>query len=61
MVTYSGERTVGGQPMALAELGGAAVQQSDNGSANALMRVLGGPSMITAFARMNRMCRIGAS
>ncbi len=52
LVTYSPvtEPRVG-QPMTLAELCQAAVQQSDNSAANALLRVLGGPPAITEFAR----------
>ncbi|OBI80886.1 class A beta-lactamase [Mycobacterium sp. E740] len=40
-----------GQSMTLAELCEAALQQSDNAAANWLLRVLGGPSAITDFAR----------
>jgi len=52
LVTYSPvtEPRVG-QPMTLAELCRAAVQQSDNSAANALLRVLGGPPAVTEFAR----------
>lgn len=44
-------RTRVGATMTLAELCQAAVQVSDNGAANWLLRVLGGPSAITDFAR----------
>ena len=44
-------RTRVGATMTLAELCQAAVQVSDNGAANWLLRVLGGPSSITDFAR----------
>ncbi len=37
--------------MTIAELCAAAIQYSDNTSANLLMKVLGGPSAVTAFAR----------
>ena len=40
-----------GTAMTLAELCQAALQQSDNAAANGLLRVLGGPSAITEFAR----------
>ncbi|MCH9729371.1 MAG: class A beta-lactamase [Actinomycetia bacterium] len=40
-----------GAAMTLAELCQAALQQSDNAAANWLLRVLGGPSAITEFAR----------
>ncbi|KWX56672.1 class A beta-lactamase [Mycobacterium sp. NAZ190054] len=40
-----------GTSMTLAELCQAALQQSDNAAANGLLRVLGGPQAITAFAR----------
>lgn len=40
-----------GATMTLAELCQAALQQSDNAAANWLLRVLGGPSSITDFAR----------
>ncbi|MFA7513756.1 MAG: class A beta-lactamase [Mycolicibacterium vanbaalenii] len=40
-----------GTSMSLAELCQAALQQSDNAAANGLLRVLGGPQAITAFAR----------
>ncbi|MGQ9350256.1 class A beta-lactamase [Mycolicibacterium gilvum] len=40
-----------GTAMTLAELCQAALQQSDNAAANGLLRVLGGPSVITEFAR----------
>lgn len=40
-----------GMTMTLAELCQAALQQSDNAAANWLLRVLGGPSSITEFAR----------
>lgn len=40
-----------GAGMTLAELCRAALQQSDNAAANQLLRVLGGPSAITEFAR----------
>ena len=40
-----------GAPMTLAELCQAALQQSDNAAANWLLRILGGPPAITAFAR----------
>lgn len=40
-----------GTTMTLAGLCQAALQQSDNAAANGLLRVLGGPSAITAFAR----------
>jgi beta-lactamase class A len=40
-----------GQTMTLAELCRAALQVSDNAAANRLLRVLGGPSAITEFAR----------
>ncbi|MGD9620446.1 MAG: class A beta-lactamase [Mycolicibacterium sp.] len=44
------ERQVGSS-MTLADLCRAALQQSDNAAANALLRVLGGPWAITEFAR----------
>ena len=37
--------------MTVAELCGAAIQYSDNTSANLLMKILGGPSSVTSFAR----------
>lgn len=37
--------------MTVAELCAATVQYSDNGAANILMKLLGGPSAVTAFAR----------
>jgi beta-lactamase class A len=37
--------------MTVAELCAAAIQYSDNTSANLLMKILGGPSAVTAFAR----------
>lgn len=37
--------------MTVAELCAAAIQYSDNTSANLLMKILGGPSVVTAFAR----------
>ncbi|MFZ6861012.1 class A beta-lactamase [Undibacterium sp. Ji67W] len=37
--------------MTVAELCAAAIQFSDNSSANLLMKILGGPSAVTAFAR----------
>ncbi|TGD87062.1 class A beta-lactamase [Mycolicibacterium sp. CH28] len=40
-----------GKPMALADLCAAALQVSDNTAANLLLRVIGGPPAITAFAR----------
>lgn len=40
-----------GATMTLSELCRAALQQSDNAAANQLLRVLGGPSAITEFAR----------
>ena len=40
-----------GTPMALSELCAAALQVSDNTAANVLLRVIGGPQAITAFAR----------
>ncbi|MGB0969956.1 MAG: class A beta-lactamase [Mycobacterium sp.] len=40
-----------GAAMTLAELCRAALQQSDNAAANWLLRVLGGPSAVTEFAR----------
>ncbi len=40
-----------GMTMTLAEMCQAALQQSDNAAANLLLRVLGGPPAITAFAR----------
>lgn len=40
-----------GMTMTLAEMCQAVLQQSDNGAANLLLRVLGGPPAITAFAR----------
>ncbi|KAA0112181.1 class A beta-lactamase [Mycolicibacterium sp. P1-5] len=40
-----------GKPMALSDLCAAALQVSDNTAANMLLRVIGGPPAITAFAR----------
>ncbi|BBY66252.1 class A beta-lactamase [Mycolicibacterium helvum] len=40
-----------GKPMALSDLCAAALQVSDNTAANLLLRVIGGPPAITAFAR----------
>lgn len=40
-----------GKPMALSDLCAAALQVSDNTAANVLLRVIGGPPAITAFAR----------
>jgi beta-lactamase class A len=40
-----------GSSMSLAELCQAALQQSDNTAANALLAVIGGPSAVTQFAR----------
>lgn len=40
-----------GDGMTVAELCAAAIQYSDNTSANLLMKILGGPSAVTAFAR----------
>lgn len=40
-----------GQGMAVADLCAAALQHSDNTAANLLMKLLGGPSAVTAFAR----------
>ncbi|ORB57241.1 class A beta-lactamase [Mycolicibacterium rhodesiae] len=40
-----------GQPMAIADLCAAALQVSDNTAANMLLRTIGGPPAITAFAR----------
>jgi len=40
-----------GAGMTVAELCAAALQYSDNSAANALMRMLGGPAAVTAFAR----------
>lgn len=40
-----------GRPMALSDLCAAALQVSDNTAANLLLRVIGGPPAITAFAR----------
>ncbi len=40
-----------GQPITIAALCQAVLQQSDNSAANALLRVLGGPAAITDFAR----------
>ena len=52
LVTYSPvTQPKAGLPMTLGELCRAAVQQSDNSAANALLRVLGGPQAITEFAR----------
>lgn len=52
VVTYSPvTQPRAGEPMTLDELCRAAVQQSDNSAANALLRVLGGPQAITEFAR----------
>lgn len=52
LVTYSPvTEPLVGQPMTLAELCRAVLQQSDNSAANALLRVLGGPATITEFAR----------
>ncbi len=40
-----------GQGMTVAELCAAAIQYSDNAAANLLMKLLGGPPAVTAFAR----------
>ncbi len=40
-----------GKPMTLSDLCAAALQVSDNTAANLLLRVIGGPPAITAFAR----------
>lgn len=37
--------------MRIADLCAAAVEESDNGAANALLRTIGGPSAVTAYAR----------
>lgn len=52
MVSYSPitEKHLG-QGMSVAALCAAAIQYSDNSAANALIRVLGGPPSVTAFAR----------
>ncbi|MDY6995890.1 MAG: class A beta-lactamase [Actinomycetota bacterium] len=53
LVTYSPvTEPVVGQPVTLSLLCQAAVRQSDNSAANALLRVLGGPAAITEFARL---------
>lgn len=53
MVTYAPvtEKRVGGEPMSLAELCEATVTLSDNPAANLILRTLGGPGGITAYAR----------
>lgn len=53
LVTYSPvtESRVGGQGMTLAELCEAAVTRSDNTAGNLLLKCIGGPSGVTAFAR----------
>lgn len=45
------EKRVGGEPMSLAELCEATVTLSDNPAANLILRTLGGPGGITAYAR----------
>lgn len=40
-----------GKPMSIADLCAAALQVSDNTAANLLLRIIGGPPAITAFAR----------
>lgn len=52
LVSYSPitEKHVG-QGMTVAELCAAAIQYSDNTSANLLMKILGGPAAVTAYAR----------
>ncbi len=53
LVTYSPvTEPLVGQPVTIEVLCQAVLQQSDNSAANALLRVLGGPSAITEFARM---------
>ena len=53
LVTYSPatKERVGGAGMSLAELCAAAMTQSDNTAANLILRSLGGPAAVTAFAR----------
>lgn len=52
LVAYSPvTETAVGQPITMAALCQAVLQQSDNSAANALLRVLGGPAAITDFAR----------
>ncbi|MGP4846017.1 class A beta-lactamase [Marinobacter sp. 1Y8] len=54
IVTYSPvtETFVGGQAMTLAALCEAALTMSDNTAANLILRALGGPAEVTAFARL---------
>lgn len=53
LVTYSPvtERRIGGDGMTLAEICEAAMTLSDNTAGNIILRSLGGPSAVTAFAR----------
>jgi beta-lactamase class A len=53
LVTYSPvtEKRVGGDGMALAELCEAAITRSDNTAGNLLLKSIGGPPGVTAFAR----------
>jgi beta-lactamase class A len=60
LVTYSPvtELHVGGAGLHLSELCEAAMTRSDNTAANLILRSLGGPAAVTAFARIRSPARV---